>query len=89
MKYSRILQSLHQAAALAGHWLDLYDHPEDEGCRILKGVKEPHDGPPGAPVYTSTPTITEAQDEDTLEAVQGLTPAKVTLRNTTVSPRTA
>lgn len=28
-----------QAVGLAGHWLDLWKHPEDEGCKILKGVR--------------------------------------------------
>lgn len=29
-----------QAVCLAGYWLDLWDHPKDKGCKVLKGVKE-------------------------------------------------
>lgn len=62
---------------LTGRWLDLWDHPEHDTCKILKGIREIDDGMqlPGSPKLPSTEDTTAG----TIEARDGnrLTPAKV------------
>lgn len=63
---------------MTGHWLDLWDHPEHETCKVLKGIKElsewqqeQQSGSPGLPATTDTTANVDA------EGSKGLTPAKV------------
>lgn len=76
--------------ALTGYWLDLWDHPEHETCKILKGIKEFDDGkqqpqqqqrqqkqqPESVPPETQAST-SAAEGVTPPEALQGLNPAKV------------
>lgn len=70
-----------QAVCLAGHWLDLWNHAEDEGCKILKGVKEaePETPPQQASDNDAYPDVVD-RGQDQLQAEEGLTPAKVGCR---------
>ncbi|CAM9786487.1 unnamed protein product, partial [Ectocarpus sp. 6 AP-2014] len=76
-----------EAVALTGYWLDLWDHPEHETCKILKGIKEfgdgkqqqqqqqqPESGPPETQASTSA-----AEGAKPPGVLQGLNPAKATM----------
>ena len=73
---------------MTGYWLDLWDHPEHETCKVLKGIAELDDSEqqqqqqqPGPPAIPAT-TIATAANVDA-EASKGLKPAKVTYRRPT------
>lgn len=50
---------------MTGRWLDLWDHPEHDTCKILKGVRELDDGVrlPGSPKLPSTAQTSADKDE--------------------------
>ncbi|CAN0528702.1 unnamed protein product, partial [Ectocarpus sp. 12 AP-2014] len=71
-----------EAVALTGYWLDLWDHPEHETCKILKGVEEFGDGKQQQQQHLEsgpleTPASTSAAEGAKPPGVlQGLNPAK-------------
>lgn len=81
-----------QAVLLTGHWLDLWDHPEHQTCKILKGVRdlgdvgqrqqEQEQQQRASPTRNPTPAATSTTEENGGSAtVQGLIPAKVMAQN--------
>lgn len=67
-----------QAVALAGYWFDLWDHPENEGCKIMRGVTVEEDGRFAAEGCTSTSaTLDPEAGADPGALSRGLKPAQV------------